>query len=121
MADDLGDDSLTPGADLAVKTFEEVESNGDKLPSPSFITKAMVPESLTRKRGYRIGCISHETTRSVGVQSQKERNKQVVCIPEGFESLLANPMVGGGVHQHHTKKHDMAGDTTCSGKVYLSC
>lgn len=81
----------------------------------------MVPELLTRKRGYRIGCISHETTRSVGVQSQHEGNKQVVCIPEAFESLLADTMVGSGIYQHHAEKHDMAGDTACSGKVYLNC
>lgn len=40
-------------------------------------------------------------------------------IPECFECLLANAMVGGGVNQHHTQKHDVASDTGRASEMQL--
>jgi hypothetical protein len=57
----------------------------------------------------------------MSVESQHEWNKQVMCIPESLVGLLADAMVGGGIHQHHAQKHYMSSDTTCLGKVNLNC
>lgn len=46
------------------------------------------------------------------IHSQEEGDEQVVGIPERLERLLANSMMGSGVHQQHAEEHDVAGDTT---------
>ena len=43
----------------------------------------------------------------------------MVSVPEGLERLLADAVVGGGVHQEHAEQHDVAGDTTRLGVVDL--
>lgn len=36
----------------------------------------------------------------------------MVSVPERFEGLLANAIVGGRVHHEHAEEHDMARDAT---------
>lgn len=42
-----------------------------------------------------------------------------MSIPECFERLLSNPMVGSGVHQEHEQKHEVSSDTTSLGVMDL--
>jgi hypothetical protein len=81
----------------------------------------MVPERLSGEWGEGVRGISHEASSGMGVESQHKRNKQVMRIPKSLVGLLANAMVGGGIHEHHAQKHDMSSDTTCLGKVDLNC
>jgi hypothetical protein len=81
----------------------------------------MVPERLSGEGGEGVRGVSHEASSGMGVESQHKWNKQVMCIPKSLIGLLANAMVGGGIHEHHAQKHDMPSDTTCLGKVDLDC
>ena len=72
----------------------------------------MVPECFTGKRRKWLYSISHEAIGGVGVQSEHERDEQVMCIPERLEGLLAYPMMCRGVHKKHTHQHNMAGDAS---------
>ena len=57
----------------------------------------------------------------MGVKSEKERDEEVVGVPECFIGLLADSNVGGGVHHEHAEEHDMARDAPDLGVVYLYC
>lgn len=80
----------------------------------------MLPEDSTSEWRKGLGSITDEAADSVSVKSKEKRDEQVVCVPEGFERLLANAVVGGSIHQQHAKKHDMACDTTSLGIVDLN-
>ena len=58
----------------------------------------------------------------MGVKSEEEGNKQVMCVPESLEGLLTDFCVCGRVHKKHAEKHDMSCNTTGFGVVDLdSC
>lgn len=57
----------------------------------------------------------------MGIESEKERDEEVVGVPKCFIGLLADSNVGGGVHHEHTEEHDMARDAPGLGVVYLYC
>lgn len=48
----------------------------------------------------------------MGVEGKEERDEEMVSVPERFEGLLADARMGCGVHQHHAKEHDVAGDAS---------
>jgi hypothetical protein len=57
----------------------------------------------------------------VCVDTDHEEEREVMCIPEGLEALVANFMVGGGVHEEHDKEHEMTSDTTWLFVVDILC
>lgn len=58
----------------------------------------MIPEIVSRKWRNRVCRVSYETAGGVGVNTEKERNKQMVGIPERFEGLLPDTMVRSCIH-----------------------
>ena len=119
MADDLDDLSLASAADFAVKAVEEVQTASEELPSPTFVTNAVRPEVVVIEGGEVGDCVSDEAARRVGVHAEQERDEQVMSVPERFERLLTDPVVGSGVDQKHEQKHEMSSDTTSLGVVDL--
>lgn len=119
MTDHLCDDGGTSGPNLAVEPLHEVETAGYQFPSPTFVTKAMVPKPLPRKGGDRICSVTYEAASCMRVEGQQKRNEQVMRVPESLERLLSDAMVGSGIHEHHAQKHNMAGDSTCFSIMYL--
>jgi hypothetical protein len=112
VTNDLDNLSLASAADLAVETIEEVQETTDKLPSPAFITKAMVPEIIVIEWRICRSSVTDEATSGVGVHSEQEGDKQVMRVPECLKRLLADPVMGCGVDHKHAKQHDVASDTT---------
>jgi hypothetical protein len=55
----------------------------------------------------------------VSVNADHEEEGQVVCVPEGFETLLADLVVCGCVHEHHDQEHEMASNSTRLSVVNL--
>lgn len=55
----------------------------------------------------------------MGVESQEERNEQVVGVPKGLERLLTDTGVSSGIHEHHAEEHHMASNATGLGVVDL--
>ena len=48
----------------------------------------------------------------MGVETEHEEECEVVCVPERLKALLADLVVGGGVHDKHDKEHEVASDAT---------
>lgn len=90
---------LPPAAYLTINSFNEVKSTSPKLPSPTFISKAMIPEVLTGERREWVCTITNEAACGVGVESKKEGNEQMVSVPESLERLLSDLGVCSRVHQ----------------------
>ena len=42
--------------------------------------------------------VSNEAASGVTVKGEQEKKSEVVCVPECFEALVADLMVGGCVH-----------------------
>lgn len=55
--------------------------------------------------------VAHKAAGRMGVQSNHEKEGQVVGVPEHFKGLIANLFVGGAVHEDHDEKHKMPSDT----------
>lgn len=110
---------LTASANLTVQTFDQVETSSEELPSPSEITNAVRPVLVSLKRRVSVDGVADEAADGVGVESQEERNEQVVSIPEGLERLLADTGMSSGIHEHHAEQHDMASNATRLGVVDL--
>ena len=119
VADNLDDLGLATAADLAVETIDEVETASDKFPAPALVTDAVSPEVVVVEWRKGSGRVSDETARGVRVHANEERNKEVVRVPERLEGLLANAVVGGGVHQQHDEQHGVSSDTTSFSVVDL--
>lgn len=117
-ARDLG---FADGADFAVQALQKVEAARPELPAPAEVADAVLPVLLAGEGREAVGGVAHEAADGVGVQGQEEGDEEVVGVPEGFEGLLADAVVGGRVHQEHAEEHHMAGDTAGLGVVNLDC
>lgn len=84
MADDFCDFGAAAGVDFAVEALDEVNAAAPELPAPAFVADAVIPEGLACKRGEgQLGSIiADETAGGVGVESEEERNKEMMRIPE---------------------------------------
>lgn len=121
MTDDFEDLCRSARIYFTIYPLKKVETTSDKLPSPAFIPNAMVPKRLASERRVGERGVTHETLRGVGIKSQEERDKQVVCVPECLVRLLSNFNVGGCEHHQHTEQHDVPCDTSRLSIVYLNC
>ena len=119
MTDHLRDHGPSSGSNFSIDPFQEVETTTHELPSPALVANTMVPEFLPCEWRDRIGRITHEAAGCVGIESEHERDEQMVCVPKGFERLLPDSMMRGCIHQHHAQEHDMAGYPPGLGEVDL--
>lgn len=55
----------------------------------------------------------------MGVHGEKERNEEMVRVPEGLKTLGADLGVRGRVHEQHAQDHDVPGDAAGLGVVDL--
>ena len=55
----------------------------------------------------------------MGVDTEHEEECKVMRIPENFESLLPDFVVGRSVHQDHDEEHKVTGDATWLGIMNL--
>ena len=69
MADNFRDLRLSSSSDFAIKSLDEVKTTSNQLPSPAFIANTVLPEGLPSERRYRLICIPHETSCSMGVEA----------------------------------------------------
>jgi hypothetical protein len=99
MSDNLGNLRFAPCTNLTIQPLDEVESPTKEFPSPTFVTKTVIPEGFARERRLRCDSVSNEAACGMRVESQEEGDKQMVSIPESFEGLLSNARVGRCVHE----------------------
>lgn len=48
----------------------------------------------------------------MGVETDHEEEREVVGIPEGLEALVADLVVGRGIHEDHDEKHEVTSDAS---------
>lgn len=119
MADHARDLGVLGRTNLTVQALAQVKTTGPQLPTPSLVTDAVLPENVASQWREWPSCVTHETANGVGVESEHERNEQVVCVPKRLEGLLADTVVGRGVHQQHAEQHDVSSNTTWLGVMNL--
>ena len=56
--------------------------------------------------------VTDETTSRVRVEADHEEEREVVRVPEGLETLVANLVVSRGVHEDHDQKHEVPRDAS---------
>ncbi len=64
-----------------------------------------------------IRTVTDETARRMRVETDHEKEREVMGIPEGFEALVTNLVRGGGIHEDHDEKHEVACDSTSLCRV----
>lgn len=112
MSDNTGDLGFAARTNLTVETLDKVETTGPELPSPAEVTNAVLPVFTSGEGREGSGAVTDEAADGMGVETKHERDEQVVGVPEGLETLLADLGVGSGIHHHHAEKHDVTGNTT---------
>jgi hypothetical protein len=107
-------------ANLTINPLAEIEDTRPYYEPPTLISKAMLGgiegESWNMIRKCRI---ADETTSRMRVQTDHEKERKMMGIPEGFKTLIAYLVVGSCVHQEHDKQHEMASNATGLGIVDL--
>lgn len=58
------------------------------------------------------GGVTDEASHGVGVKTEHEEEREVVGVPEGLETLLANFVCRSRVHEDHDQEHDVTGEAT---------
>jgi len=59
-----------------------------------------------------VGAVTHEAASRMRVKSNHEEEREVMCIPECLEALIANFPVCRRIHQHDDEKHEVASDAS---------
>lgn len=119
VANHLGDVRGPARGDFAVDALREVDASTPQFPAPPFVADAVVPKRRAGERGEGFLGVAHEAAGCVGVEGEKERDEEVMGVPERFVRLLPDFGMGGGEHQQHTEEHDMSRNATGFRVVYL--
>lgn len=119
MFNHFSDFSLFSGPDFPPHTLKEIDAKSPKGKSPALISNAMLPEDVTIEGGEWLSSVTYETPNSVCIKGKDEDKSKMVGIPKCLKALLANLVMGCGVHKKHTEKHDMTSDATSLGVVNL--
>lgn len=111
---------LPPSPDLPINALAEVQNARPDREPPTLIPKTMlgVIEGKSALE-VRVGRVSNETARGVGVKGDHEEKREVVRVPEGLEALGSDFLMSSGVHNDHDEEHEVTGDTTGLGVVNL--
>ena len=113
MDQKLGQPRSLPRTNLAVNSLSKIEDTRPDNEPPTLIAKAVLRGiegegiDIVRVHG-----IADETAGRMGIQANHEEEREMMCIPEGFEALGAYLVVSGRVHQDHQKQHEMACNAT---------
>jgi hypothetical protein len=59
--------------------------------------------------------VPDEAASSVSVESNHEKECEMVSVPKSLEALVADLVVSSGVNEEHDKKHEMPSDASCLG------
>ena len=66
-----------------------------------------------------ISRVTNEASGSVRVDTNEEKECKMMRVPESFEALVADLLVGSSVDQNHDEQHEMASNTTGLVIVYV--
>jgi hypothetical protein len=118
----LGQPCGPSGTNLAVYPLSEIDDTRPYNESPTLIPKAVLC-GIEREGSnvVRIRRIADETASCMGIQTNHEKERKMVRIPESFKTLGAYLVVSGGVHQKQDKEHKMPCDATSLCIVDLKC
>lgn len=119
--DHVLDPRLSPGPNFPVKSLDQVQATADQLPAPPIIPNAVSPPVGGIEGAIRVHRVADEATGSMCVHGEHKGNEEMVGVPEGFERLLSDAGVSGGVHQQHAEEHDVSSDTAGLGVVDIKC
>jgi hypothetical protein len=122
MDENLGKTGGSSSSVFPVYTFTKVDDTWPDNEPPAEVTDTGA--CIVEREGWlevRFNTIADEAPSGVCVDTDHEEEREVMCIPEGLEALVANFMVGGGVHEEHDKEHEMTSDTTWLFVVDILC
>jgi len=122
MDENLGKTGGSSSTVFPVYTFTKVDDTWPDNEPPAEVTDAVA--CIVEREGWlevRLNTIADEAPSGVCVDADHEEEREVMCIPESLEALVANLMVGGGVHEDHDKEHEMTSDTTWLFVVDILC
>ena len=114
MDKDLRQTSCTPGANLTPNPLSKVDDAGPDGEPPALVPEAVIG-GVEREdvRVRRVGGVADEASGGMGVETDHEEEREVVRVPEGLEALVADLVVGRGIHEEHDEEHEVAGDAAC--------
>jgi hypothetical protein len=119
MHDDFGNLSISSAVDDSPDPFQKVYATTPKSQSPSLIPNAMIPEIGAVKGTIRLCGVADKASRRMSIQRQNKNEGEMMSIPKRFECLLSQWCMRCSVHQEHAEQHDMSGNSTCLGIMYL--
>ena len=102
MNEDLRQTSCTPSPNLTPNPLSKVDNARPNGEAPALVSQAvvrLVEGEDSGIRGFR--GVAHEASGGMGIQTNHEEEREVVRIPEGLETLVANLVVGSGIHEEH--------------------
>jgi hypothetical protein len=99
MSNDFDNLSGSASANLTIYPLQKIHAASNQLPTPTLISKAMIPEEFASKRRYGICTVSDEAASGMAIQGQEERHKEMMCIPKGLVGLLSDLLMCGRVDE----------------------
>jgi hypothetical protein len=122
MDENLGKTGGSSSSVFPIYTFTKVDDTWPDNEPPAEVTDTVA--CIVEREGWlevRFDTIADEAASGMCVDTDHEEEREVMCIPESLEALVANLMVGGGVHEDHDKEHEMTSDTTWLFVVDILC
>ena len=85
MFDNLDDFCRPTSPNLAIYSFNKVQSTANELPTPALVSDAVVPEILATEWRDWFDSVSDEAPCGMGIHCQEKRYEEMVCVPERLE------------------------------------
>jgi len=96
---DLGQTSGPARTNLTPYTFSNIDDTGPDDEPPALIAQTMLRGIEWEARDVvGVDGISDETTSCMCIETDHKEECEVMSIPKGFEALVSDLLMGGGVH-----------------------
>jgi hypothetical protein len=120
--ENLGEAGGSSTSVFPVYPFTKVDDTWPDNEPPAEVTNTVT--GIVEREGWlevRFDTIADEAASGMCVDTDHEEERKVMCIPESLETLVANLMVCGGVHEEHDEEHEVTCDTTWLFVVDILC
>ena len=99
--------------DLPPDAFTEIDDARPDDKPPAFVSQAVVRAVEGEGRDV-VGFdrVTDEATGGMRIEADEEEESEMVRVPESLEALMADLVVGRGVHQNHDEQEEVSSNTT---------
>ena len=122
MNKDFGKTGGPPCSNFPPHSLTKVDNAGPNCEPPAQITQTVLSGIEGERLDIiRLGRVTDEAPSCMSIKAEHEEESKMVGVPKGFETLVVDLVMGGGIHENHNQEHKVACNSAGLLVVDIQC